>query len=185
MNSKSAYSVMVSQALPSLELNGDSFEQVNSVWVLAAAVVVVVVVVVVVLDAYVCVSLILRPTALTQLSCPLSHSCFFSVKCEWKQAAHYARILCNESRWSKVCSSFSSSAVICKVFGLKCCGQLVYTAYVHTCIHTLAAKSQGNAQSLSLTTAIHCHACQREALPLVRIMCCLVSDSSTVPLVGH
>ena len=38
---------MVSQALPSLELNGDSFEQVNSVWVLAAAVVVVVVVVVV------------------------------------------------------------------------------------------------------------------------------------------
>ena len=35
---------MVSQALPSLELNGDSFEQVNSVWVLAAAVVVVVVV---------------------------------------------------------------------------------------------------------------------------------------------
>lgn len=36
---------MVSQALPSLELNGDSFEQVNSVWVLAAAVVVVVVVV--------------------------------------------------------------------------------------------------------------------------------------------
>ena len=47
VNSKSAYSVMVSQALPSLELNGDSFEQVNSVWVLAAAVVVVVVVVVV------------------------------------------------------------------------------------------------------------------------------------------
>ena len=139
---------MVSQALPSLELNGDSFEQVNSVWVLAAAVVVVVVVVV--LDAYVYVSLILRPTALTPLSCPLSHSCFFSVKCEWKQAAHYARILCNESRWSKVCSSFSSSAVICKLFGLKCCGQLVYTAYVRMYVYT---HSQLNPKEMHS----HCH----------------------------
>ena len=33
VNSKSAYSVMVSQALPSLELNVNSFEQVNRVWV--------------------------------------------------------------------------------------------------------------------------------------------------------
>lgn len=89
-----------------------------------------------------------RPTVIT--STVLSHSYFLSAKCEWKRAAHYARILYNESRWSKVPCTLEC------VHGL--CAKMWWSfVLLCLCMYHLVLTPMQPYRSLPLTTTVAMH----------------------------